>query len=123
MRNRYLLFLYNNYSNEKYCLELFNVSCDPDRYVFEDFDKSLPADFPYGVYDYALVHCSIPYSVDLRPILLDTVITVNDEQGEKTDFALRQLSPETGLLEFRPDAANGQTWENVQGDDRLYLDM
>lgn len=118
MRNRYLLFLYNNYSNQKYCFEVFNSACGPDKYVFEDFDKVIPADLPYGTYDYALLHCSIPYLLVLRPTMLDSEIIVEDGT-----FTLRQLRPETGLLEFRPDGKGNDVWDSVLGSDRLYIDM
>ena len=115
--NRYLLFLNNNYSNEKYCIELENVSCEPDKYVFEDVDKALPADFPYGVYDYALVRCAGPYEVVFMPCLLDTVI-----KADGVSFCIRRLRPETGMLEFRPDDERGPVWDTVEGEPRLYLD-
>lgn len=118
MKARYLLFLWNNYSNQKYCFEVFNSACDPNQYVFQDFDRTIPADFPYGTYDYALLHCSIPYSVDFRPCMLDTEIT-----ADGSTFTLRQLRPETGLLEFRPDGKGSDIWESVVGNDRLYIDM
>lgn len=97
MRNRYLLLLNNNYSNKKWCIELFNSSCDPREYVFDNFGDMVPEYFEYGVYDYALLHCSIPYEVEFSPVLLDSRIITSDGT-----FTLRQLSPETGMLEFRP---------------------
>lgn len=101
MRSRYLLLLSNTYSNEKWCLEVFNTSCDNSMYIFEDFGEILPDDFPFGVYDYCLIHCSIPYEITFKPILLDSIIHV-----EGGDFLLKDLSPETGMLEFKPDENN-----------------
>lgn len=121
MRNRYLLFLQNNYSGERWVFEVLNVSGDPDYYRFEGFEQVIPADFKYGTYDFALVHCSIPYSVEFKPCLLDTVIT-----AEEKSFTLRELRPETGLFEFRPDRGlNGdsEVWDPVLGGDRIYIDM
>lgn len=121
MRNRYLLFLQNNYSGEQFCFEVYNASCDPNYYRFEDFNNTLPADFKYGCYDYALLHCSIPYLIDFKPCLLDTVITADDK-----NFVLRELRPETGLFEFRPEQGlNGdsEVWDPVLGNDRVYIDM
>ena len=127
MNNRYLLFLQNNYSNEQYCFEVFNSACDQTQYVFEDFDEVLPLDFKYGTYDYALLHCSIPYGLEWHPCLLDTRILIHDDITE-TDkiFTLRDLKPETGMLEFRPDnGLNGdsEVWDTVMGNDRLYISM
>lgn len=101
MRNRYLLLLSNNYSNQKWCLEVFNTSCDDSMYIFDNFGEMLPDDFPFGVYDYCLVHCSIPYDVEFKPLLLDTEITADGQT-----FKLKDLSPETGMLEFKPDESN-----------------
>lgn len=101
MRNRYLLLLSNNYSNQKWCLEVFNTSCDDSMYIFDNFGEMLPDDFPFGVYDYCLIHCSIPYDVEFKPILLDSIIHVTEG-----DFKLKDLSPETGMLEFKPDENN-----------------
>jgi hypothetical protein len=70
-------------------------------YIFEDFGEMVPDTFPFGLYDYALLHCSIPYEVEFKPILLDSIIHV-----EEGDFMLRDLSPETGMLEFKPDENN-----------------
>lgn len=98
MKNRYLLLLSNNYSNKKWCFELFNRSCDNSMYIFEDFGQIIPDDFDYGLYDYALLHCAIPYEVEFNSVLLDSVIHTLGG-----DFLLRDLSPETGMLEFKPD--------------------
>ncbi len=121
MRNRYLLFLQNNYSNERWMFEVFNTSEDPGCYVFSGFGDVIPQDFKYGTYDFALVHCSIPYEVEYRPCLLDTVITADGKP-----FVLRELRPETGMIEFRPDRGlNGdsEVWDPVLGGDRIYIDM
>lgn len=101
MRNRYLLLISNNYSNQKWCFELFNSSCDDSMYIFEDFGEIVPDDFPFGVYDYCLIRCAIPYEVEFKPILLDSIIHVMEG-----DFRLKDLSPETGMLEFKPDESN-----------------
>lgn len=127
MRNRYLLFLQNNFSNEQFCFEVFNASCDPEMYVFEDFNNTIPYDFKYGCYDYALLHCSIPYGIEWHPCLLDTRIILHDDLTD-TDkvFTLRDLKPDTGMLEFRPDNGlncDSETWETVEGNDRLYINM
>lgn len=121
MRNRYLLFLQNNFSGEQFCFEVYNASCDPNYYRFEDFNNTLPADFKYGCYDYALLHCSIPYLIDFKPCLLDTVITADDK-----NFVLRELRPETGLFEFRPESGldgRSEVWDPILGNDRVYIDM
>lgn len=118
MNSRYLLFLQNNYSNEQYCFEVFNSTCDPGQYVFQDFNDTIPADFPYGTYDAALLHCSIPYSIEFKPCLLDTVITAGG-----SEFTLRDLRPETFLFEFKPDGKGNDVWDQVLGNDRLYIDM
>lgn len=127
MRNRYLLFLANNYSGEKFCFEVFNASCEPNYYRFEDFDEILPLDFKYGVYDYALLHCSIPYGIEWHPCLLDTRIIIHDNLTEIDKvFELRDLKPETGMLEFKPEnGLNGdsEAWDTVMGNDRLYIEM
>lgn len=101
MRNRYLLLLSNNYSNQKWCLELFNMSSDDSMYIFDNFGEMMPSEFPYGVYDYCLIRCAIPYEITFKPILLDSIIHVTEG-----DFMLKDLSPETGMLEFKPDESN-----------------
>ena len=118
MNNRYLLFLMNNYSNEQFCFEVFNSSCDPSYYVFQNFNDTLPGDFPYGTYTAALLHCSIPYSIEFKPCLLDTIITAGG-----SSFTLRDLRPDVFLFEFKPDGKGRDVWDQVIGNDRLYLDM
>lgn len=117
MRARYLLLLSNNYSNKKWCVELRNTSCDPREYVFDCTGEAMPDDLEYGVYDYALLHCAIPYDVEFARVLLDSV--VKTQQGE---FALRDLRPETGMLEFRPDAERGPYGWCEKINERLYDD-
>lgn len=118
MRNRYLLFLSNNYSNKKWCFELNNTCCDGTQYIFEDFGQIVPDDFDYGVYDYALLRCAIPYEITYNSILLDTVITAGG-----SSFTLRQLSPETGMLEFKPDEGGSPYGSCDKIDVRHYDDL
>ena len=118
MNNRYLLFLQNNYSNEQFCFEVFNSSCDPQYYVFQNFDEVIPSDLSYGTYTAALLYCSIPYSIEFKPGLLDTVITAGG-----SSFTLRDLRPEVFLFEFKPDGKGRDVWDQVIGNDRLYIDM
>lgn len=118
MNNRYLVFLQNNYSNEQFCFEVFNSSCDLGYYVFQNFDEVIPPDLPYGTYTAALLYCSIPYQIEFKPCLLDTVITAGG-----SSFVLRELRPEVFLFEFKPDGKGRDVWDEMLGNGRLYLDM
>ena len=102
--NRYLLFIDNNYSHEKTCIELFNVSCDPSRYVFDN--PAFPDDLKFGTYDYRLFHCAYDnWEIIWRPDLNDTLIKIFDAQGGVIGtYRVADLKAESGMLEFRPDS-------------------
>lgn len=102
--NRYLLLIENQYSHEKTCIELFNVSCDPDRYVFDN--PAFPDDLKFGTYDYRLFHCAYDnWEIIWRPDLNDTMIKIFDAQGGVIGtYRVADLKAESGMLEFRPDS-------------------
>lgn len=102
--NRYLLLIDNNYSHEKHCVELFNVSCDQDRYVFDN--PTFPDDLKFGTYDYRLFHCVYDnWEIVWRPDLNNTLIKVFDAGGGLIGtYRIADLKAESGMLEFRPDS-------------------
>ena len=100
-QNSYILLLDNNYSHEKFAMTLENASCDPDHYVFNDV--IFPDDMPLGTYDYRLIHCIYEYEVIWRPDLNDTLIRAYTGTGILGTYRVADLSPESGMLEYKPD--------------------
>lgn len=122
MRNRYLLFLSSNYYGKKFMFELFNTSCDPDYYRFT---LEIPLDYgmPYGEYDYFLIRCELPYTVEFSDNLIDTRLTVTDTSDNVSTFALRDLPCESGILKFEPDDKDGR-YEYMDVDNgRIVIDV
>ena len=107
MRNRYLLILNSNYYGKKFLFELFNQSCDPDCYRFS---LQIPLDYgmPYGEYDYFLIRCELPYEIEFSDNLADSRLKVTDHGGDVSEWTLRDLPCETGILSFMPDENNGR---------------
>lgn len=103
-RNKYLLLLNSQYSHEKSCIELLNVSDDPGRYVFDN--PVFPDNLKYGTYDYRLFRCVYDnYEIAWRPDLNDSVITVFDSEGVAIGaYRIADMKAESGMLEFRPES-------------------
>jgi hypothetical protein len=94
------------------------MSSDDSMYFFDNFGEMVPNTFPFGLYDYCLIHCSIPYEITFKPILLDSIIHVTEG-----DFRLRDLTPETGMLEFKPDEGGSPYGSCDKIDVRHYDDL
>ncbi len=105
MRNRYLFILNSNSTGMKFLFELFNESDDPRYYKFT---IQAPPEMTYGEYDWILVRCALEYELEFSHNLIDSRLKVTDDEGVTSSWILRDLSPETGLLEFRPDESRFQ---------------
>lgn len=122
--NRYILALDNNYSHEKAAIEVFNISCDPDRYVFEN--PQFPEDLKFGTYDYRLFHCVYDnWEMIWRPDLNDSLVRIFDTQGNVIGtYRISDLKAESGMLEFRPDSPmSGNVVMESEGGIWLYGDV
>ena len=122
--NRYILALDNNYSHEKAAIEVFNISCDGDRYVFDN--PQFPEDLKFGTYDYRLFHCVYDnWEMIWRPDLNDSMVRVKDAQGNVIGtYRISDLKAESGMLEFRPDSPmSGNVVMESEGGVWLYGDV
>ena len=100
----------------KFLFELLNESDDPRYYRFT---IQAPPEMTYGEYDWLLVRCTLEYELDFSHNLIDSRIKVKDREGNVSSWILRDLSPETGLLEFRPDEDRPQYDVLDIDDDRI----
>lgn len=122
--NRYILALDNNYSHEKAAIEVFNISCDSDRYVFEN--PQFPEDLKFGTYDYRLFHCVYDnWEMIWRPDLNDSMVRIRDAQDNVIGtYRISDLKAESGMLEFRPDSPmSGNVVMESEGGIWLYGDV
>lgn len=98
--NHYILILQNNYTKQAQAFDVLNTSEDRLFYQFENFE--FPDNWSYGEYNFWLVWDTLEYSIEFANEILDSKITVLDDQGNETTLKLSNLTPDTGIIKY-PD--------------------
>lgn len=120
MKNRYILLLNSNFDHEKYLFEVLNESCDPGFYRFR---LEVPETMRYGEYDWLLFRCSLPYDIVFSHNLIDSLVTVVTADGTESTWTLRDLRPESGILQYRPDDESPVYDQFDIDDDRVDIEL
>lgn len=100
-KNHYILGIQSNYTREIRWFDMYNKSCDPRYYLFEDFEW--PSDMPRGEYDFVLFWCMLDYTIKTSGSLLESEITVNTIEGNDETFTIKDLIFETGMIDSKED--------------------